>query len=180
VDGWSGGDTSGVPVLITEWIEASTRILAIIVMAAGLFGTLIPFVPGLFIIWLAALGYGIVTGFGTLAWWMFGIMTVLMVVGSLGDNILAGAGAKQGGASWMALGIGFMAGVAGTIFIPPFGGLITAPLAVYVYEVYRQGSHQAAVQAIKGMLAGYGISFAARFAVGLLMILCWLIWVWQG
>ena len=166
--------------MIPEWIDASARILAIVVMAAGLFGSLIPFVPGLFIIWLAGLGYGIVTGFGTLAWWMFGIMTVMMVVGSLADNILMGAGAKQGGASWLALGIGFLAGVAGTLLMPPFGGLITAPLAVYVYEVYRQGSHRGALNTIKGMLTGYGLSFAARFGVGLLMIACWLIWVWRG
>lgn len=180
MDGGCGCDPSRVSTLITEWIEASARVLTIIVMAAGLFGTLIPFVPGLFIIWLAALGYGIVAGFSTLAWWMFGIMTALMIIGSLADNIMMGAGAKQGGASWLALGIGFVAGAAGTIFFPPFGGLITAPLAVYVYEVYRQGSHQGAVQAIKGMLAGYGFAFAARFIVGLLMISCWLIWVWQG
>jgi hypothetical protein len=163
-----------------EWTDAVINILVFFLMAAGLFGSLLPFVPGLLIIWLSALGYGVLQGFGTLGWWIFGFMTVLMVVGSLADNFLMGAGAKQGGASWLALGLGVIAGIAGTVLLPPFGGLIAAPLAIYAYEVYRQGSHTAAVRAIGGMFAGWGLSFAARFGIGLVMVALWLVWAWRG
>ena len=163
-----------------EWITPAINILTFLVMAAGLFSTLIPLVPGILIIWLASLGYGVVSGFETLGWWMFGFITILMLAGTLIDNVLMGAGAKQGGASWLAISIGLLAGVIGTFVLPPFGGLLFAPLAVYSYEVYRQGSHKAAVRAIKGMAAGWGMSFAARFGIGLLMIFFWLVWAWKG
>lgn len=163
-----------------EWIDSIINILVFIFMAAGLFGSLIPFVPGPFIIWLSALGFGVLQGFGTLGWWIFGFMTVLMIVGSLADNVLMGAGAKQGGASWTALGLGLVAGIAGTLLLPPLGGLIAAPLAIYAYEVYRQGSHDDAVRAIGGMFTGWGLAFAARFGIGLVMIVLWLVWAWRG
>lgn len=163
-----------------DWADAIVNTLVFFLMAVGLFGSLLPFVPGLLIIWLSALGYGVLQGFGTLGWWIFAIMTVLMVVGSLADNLLMGAGAKQGGASWLALGLGVIAGIAGTLLLPPFGGLIAAPLAIYAYEVYRQGSHAAAVRAIGGMFTGWGLSFAARFGIGMVMVALWLVWAWQG
>jgi uncharacterized protein len=165
---------------LVNWLVSSLNILTFLVMAGGLFGSLIPFVPGPLIIWLAGLGYGIIAGFGSLGWWMFGLMTLFMVAGSLIDNLLMGVGAKQGGASWISIGVGLVAGVLGTLLLPPWGGLVAAPLAVYVYEVYRQGSHAGAIQAIKGMAAGWGVSFLARFGFGLLMMVCWLIWVRLG
>lgn len=39
-------------------------LLTAIVMAVGLAGTVLPVIPGLGLIWLAGVGYGLVTGFG--------------------------------------------------------------------------------------------------------------------
>lgn len=162
------------------WADSVINVLVFILMIAGLFGSLIPFVPGPLIIWLSALGYGVLQGFGTLGWWIFGFLTILMIVGSVADNLLMGAGAKQGGASWAAIGLGVVAGIAGTLLLPPLGGLIAAPLAIYAYEVYRKGSHADAVRAIGGMFTGWGLSFAVRFGIGLVMIVLWLVWAWRG
>ncbi len=60
----------------------------------------IPILPGLVIIWVAALGYGLAAGFGTLGWIMFAILTVLMLAGSIVDNILMGTSAHKEGAPW--------------------------------------------------------------------------------
>jgi uncharacterized protein YqgC (DUF456 family) len=159
-----------------QWALTTLNVLTFLAMAAGLLGSLIPFVPGPFIIWMAALIYGLLNGFGVLGGWMFGLITVFMIAGSLADNLLMGAGAKKSGASWLGLGLAFLAGIIGTLLLPPFGGLIAAPLAIYAYEVYRQGNHQAALGTLKGMITGWGLSFAVRFGIGLLMIFFWLIW----
>ena len=72
-----------------------------ITLTAMLVGLLvIPILPGLVIIWVAALGYGLAAGFGVLGWIMFAIITVLMLVGSIVDNVLMGTSAHKEGAPW--------------------------------------------------------------------------------
>jgi uncharacterized protein len=162
------------------WGNAALNIVTFLIMTIGLLGLIIPLLPGLVLIWLAALGYGLFAGFGTLGGWMFGIMTVLMLVGSIVDNILVGVGARQGGASWFGIGLGLLAGIVGTLVFPPFGGLVAAPLVMFVYEVRRQGSVELVIQSIKGMAAGWGAGFVARFLVGLVMVFLWVVWAWAG
>jgi uncharacterized protein YqgC (DUF456 family) len=66
------------------------KTLTLTVMVIGLFGLAVPIVPGLVIMWLGALGYGLFAGFGVLGWIMFALITILMIVGSVVDNILMG------------------------------------------------------------------------------------------
>ena len=96
------------------WLDISIFGLTLLVMLVGLFGMIIPIFPGVIVIWLAALGYGIVSGFGTLGWVIFAILTVLMLVGVTVDNLLMGAGARRGGASWGSILIGLLAGLVGS------------------------------------------------------------------
>lgn len=163
-----------------EWGSAALNIVTFLIMAVGLLGLIIPILPGLVLIWLAGLGFGLIAGFGTLGGWMFGIMTVLMLAGSLVDNLLMGVGARQGGASWMGIGLGLLAGIAGTLIFPPFGGLLTAPLAMFLYEVQRQGSVARVFQSLKGLAAGWGAGIVVRLLAGLVMIFLWLVWAWAG
>jgi uncharacterized protein YqgC (DUF456 family) len=150
--------------------------IALAIMLGGLLGLIIPIFPGLLVIWLAVLGYGIATGF---QWWsvlIFVIITLLAVAGSLADNLLIGAKALQKGASWLSLGIATLAGIAGSILFPPFGGLPAAVLAVLVFEYSRHRDWDKAVQLTKGMAAGWGIAFVIRFAIGLTIISLWALW----
>ena len=50
-------------------------------------------------------------------------MTVLMLVGSVIDNFIMGASARQQGASWIAIAMAMVLGVVGSLLLPPFGGL---------------------------------------------------------
>ena len=75
-----------------------------------------PILPGLVIIWVAGLVYGLVSGF-TLrsAASSLRLMTVLMLVGSVIDNFIMGATARQKGASWIAIALAMVLGVAGSL-----------------------------------------------------------------
>jgi hypothetical protein len=149
-------------------------------MLVGLFGSLVPFFPGLLIIWLAALGYGLIAGFGTLGTVLFILTTLLLVAGMLVDNLLAGYGAFQGGASWLSITVALLAFMAGTIFFPPLGGLIATPLAVLLLEFVRKKNMRQAWLAVRGLAAGWGVSYAVRFVIGIVMILFWWLWVLKG
>lgn len=149
-------------------------------MLVGLIGLVVPIFPGLLIMWLAALGYGVANGFTTLGIVLFVIISLLALVGSLVDNLLMGAGARQGGASWLSIFVALGAGILGTLLFPPIGGLIAAPLAVLALEYYRLRDWALARQAVFGMAKGWGLSVAARLVIGLLIMASWWIWVWKG
>jgi uncharacterized protein YqgC (DUF456 family) len=160
------------------WLDVSIYGLTIFVMLIGLVGTVVPLFPGVFVIWLAALGYGIVMGFTTLGIVMFVLITLLMATGTLIDNVLMGVGARKGGAAWSSLIIALVAGVAGTLLWPPIGGLIAAPGSVYLAEYVRHRDWKKALSATGGLAAGWGLSFLARFGIGVMMIILWLVWAW--
>jgi len=163
-----------------DWLHISIFALTQIIMLVGLFGLIVPVFPGTVVMWLAALGYGVVTGFNTLGIVLFVIITLLMLVSTVVDNLFMGAGARKGGASWTTILIALLAGVLGTLLFPPIGGLIAAPLAILLLEYTRTGDFQKAWQALTGLAAGWGLSFVVRLGIGGVMMILWWIWVWKG
>ncbi len=164
-----------------HWLEIIVIILVQLFMLVGLFGMLVPIFPGLVVMWLPALGYGIATRFSsTLGIVLFVIITLLMLFGSLIDNIMMGAGARKGGAAWLTILVALVAGVAGTILFPPIGGIIAAPLAIFLLEWLRLKDAKKAWRAFSGLTVGWGLSFFVRFGIGVVMMLLWWLWVWKG
>ncbi len=158
------------------WLSGAIFWITLGFMVVGLFGLVVPIFPGILVIWLATLGYGVVTGFTALGWGMFALITVLMVAGSTIDNVLINASAHRQGASCLALVLATVGGIVGTIVFPPFGGLIAAPLVLLVVEYIRQQDFHQALASLRGMAVGLGASFVVRFLIGLAMIGVWLIW----
>jgi uncharacterized protein YqgC (DUF456 family) len=160
------------------WLNISIFGITLLVMLVGLFGLVVPLFPGIVVIWLGALGYGILATFNTVGIVFFVLITILMLVGVMIDNVLMGVGARRGGASWLSIGLGMLAGILGTLLVPPIGGLIAAPLAVFLVEYLRVGDWAKVVEAVRGLATGWGLSFLARFGIGVLMVLLWGFWVW--
>src|SRR5512141_2360272 len=89
-----------------DWANSGVAALVILGMAIGLFGLFIPFFPGVIVIWLSILGYGVVHGFTIWSGILFGVITVLMLASTVVDNVLMGANARQQGTSWLAIAVG--------------------------------------------------------------------------
>ncbi|MFC1923375.1 DUF456 domain-containing protein [Chloroflexota bacterium] len=159
-----------------DWVSALAFWLTLLIMMVGLVLLIIPIFPGITVIWLAALLYGIVTGFDTLGIVILVLITLGMIVGVTADNVLMGAGARQGGASWLTIGVALFAGIVGTVLFPPIGGLIAIPLAIFLLELLRNREWRGAWRATRGVALGWGLSFLVRFGIGLVMISAWLIW----
>jgi hypothetical protein len=160
------------------WLQISIEVLTLTFMLFGLFGLVIPVIPGLVIIWVAALGYGIAAGFGTLGWIMFAIISLLMVAGSVIDNVLMGTQARQSGASWVSIAAALVFGIAGNFVLPVIGGLIAALLALFVAEWIRRKNWRESLKSVRGMAWGCGWAFVIRFIMGVVMIGLWMIWAW--
>jgi uncharacterized protein len=157
-------------------VELIIRGLALTAMLVGL--VVIPFLPGLVIIWVAALGYGIATKFGILGWVIFAVLTLLMLAGSILDNLLMSTSAHKEGAPWWAILVAMVAAIAGNFALPILGGILAALLALFLIECLRLNDWKKALNSMKGMLVGWGWAFVFRFIIGMIMIGLWLIWAW--
>ena len=152
------------------------QVIILAVMLFGLAGLIFPILPGLLIIWVAALVYGLAQGFSWGSGAIFAVMTVLMLVGSVIDNVIMGASARQQGASWIAIAIATVLGIAGSVVFHPFGGLIAALLGIFGYEFVRLKDWRKALESTKGMAIGCGWSTLVRAGIGALMIGLWIAW----
>jgi uncharacterized protein YqgC (DUF456 family) len=154
------------------WLQTSLDITVLVFMAISLLGLAMPIFPGLVVIWGLAFLHGLATGFG-MGWGVFIVLTVLMVIGSLVDNIFMGAKARQGGAGWLSIGLALLSGLVISVLLTPLIGLLAAPLALLLAEYARQRDWEPAWQATRALLTGWGWAFVARFLIGLVMIVLW-------
>ncbi len=156
--------------------SAGLHILVAITMLVGWFGLLIVIIPGLVIIWAAGLVYGLVVGFDVAGGILFGIMTLLMIVGSLIDNVLMGASARKKGASWLSIAAALVGALVGTLLLPPIGGILLALAALFLVEYFRVKDWRKALDSTSSMAMGCGWAVAARLGMGAVMIGLWLLW----
>ena len=161
---------------MSAWLDVGIFGLTLFFILVGLVGLIIPIFPGIVVIWLATLAYGIVVGFNLLGIIIFVVLTLLMIAGTTADNFLMAAGSRKGGASWWTIAAGLLAGTIGTIVFPPFGGLIAAPLVILLIEFLRVREFNQAWRATGGLVAGWGLSFFVRLGIGVLMLVLWLVW----
>ncbi|MCJ7703223.1 MAG: DUF456 domain-containing protein [Anaerolineales bacterium] len=160
------------------WLITTLNILTTLIMLFGLFGLIIPIFPGNVVMWVAALIYGLIFGFGRVGGILFAIITLLMVAAVLADNILMGAKAREEGAAWGSIIMALAAGVVGTFVFPPIGGILAAPLVLFLMEFNRLGDSSEATKVVKALLTGWGLAFVVRFGLGVVMISLWGIWAY--
>lgn len=161
--------------------------LTFLVMLVGVAGVVLPVLPDVWLIWLAALGYGFFQTplfNGWLGGVAMGLLTLLALVGMVIDWLggHAGAAALGGPAkekvAWTSLAASFALGLVGIFFFPPIGPLVGALLGLFVAEYFRlQRNWRKALEAVKGYLAGVGLSVVVRLGLSLLMIGVWALWV---
>jgi uncharacterized protein len=163
-----------------QWLEFFVNTFSLVVMVVSLIGLIIPIFPGTVIIWLVALLFGIASGFGVLGGIIFVILTILMIVSTLADNILMGAKAREHGASWLSIGLALVTGVVGTMVFPPIGGIIGAPLVLFLSEYNRVRDRDKALATVKALALGWGWAFVARFGIGVVMIGLWAVWAFTS
>jgi uncharacterized protein len=158
--------------------QAALLVTVLAVMVFGLLSLLTTIIPGLAIIWLAALAYGLLRGFNINGYILFGIITLIFIAGSVADNIFMGSTARQGGASWLSIAVALIGGLAGSLIWPPFGGLLLSFAGLFLVEIIRRRNWRLAWQSTRSMAAGCGMAVIARLAIGMVMIIIWAVWVY--
>ena len=156
--------------------ETLVTMLAGLVMLIGLVGIVVPILPGLILIWLAALGYGLLVGWGASGPWLFAFITILGAAGAGAEIWLTGAGARAAGASLWSVAAGLTLAVLGLIFFNLVGAAIGLVAGTLLAEYYRLRDWRKALTSAGGTAAGCGASFGVKLLLGLGMIGAWVAW----
>jgi uncharacterized protein YqgC (DUF456 family) len=136
----------------------------------------VPILPGLVIIWVAALVYGLLGNFSTTGIILFVIITVLMLGGNIIDNVMMGTSARKTGASWLSIGVALVAGLLGSLIWPPLGGLFAALLGIFLVEFYRLRDWRMALNSTRSMAVGCGWAVVIRLIIGAVMVGLYVLW----
>jgi uncharacterized protein YqgC (DUF456 family) len=163
------------------WSEVFLQTITLFVLLVGLLGLLIPVFPALVVMWLATFIYALIeNSFGRMTWiqWaLFGLITILMLAGSVIDNIIIARKMRGQSIPWSSIGMAFLAGILASIFLTPLIGMAASPLSLFGMEYIRLRDRKLAFTSAKTYMIAWGWSFAAVFGIGILMIVFWLLWI---
>lgn len=162
--------------------EVFLESLTLLVLLSGLIGLLIPVFPGLTIMWLGTLIYAIVQATnGSMTWvdWvLFTFITLLMIGGNIVDNIIIAKHVREKNVPWSSILWAFAAGIIVSFMFTPIVGMVASPTGLFLAEWQRLKDKQIAFDNTKAWMKGWGWSLAARFGIGVLMIIFWGLWAW--
>lgn len=153
-------------------MPAPVVVLVLVAMALGLIGTILPLLPGLPLIWGAALASFLTVGWSRLATLTMVIVTLLMIGGIAAKYVLPSRRGPQTASrrslAWAAAGA-----VVGFFVIPVVGFAIGGVAALYLAEQRRTGDPDAARANTVVALRRFGIGVLVEVAAGISMILVW-------
>lgn len=143
-------------------------IAAVVLIAAGVAGTILPAIPGVTLVFLGMLLGAWIDGFTRIPVWLVAVFAVLTAIAWAVDYFAAAAGAKRVGASRLAV-IGAMIGTVAGIFTG-FVGLLFMPLVgaaagefIAQRDVRRAGT--VGIATWLGLLVGTAVKVAIVFAM---------------
>ena len=149
-------------------------------MLIGLLGVVLPFFPGLHIVWAAALVYGSIEGFDGPGVVAFAVISLLLVAGMGLGFVLPHRRVSSAGASRGTVLAGLVCGIVGFFVIPIVGLPVGAILGVLAAEKARTGDWATAWTATKALIVGFGLGVLVQLGAGLAMVVCWVLWVVAG
>ncbi len=164
-----------------------------LVMLVGLVGAIVPVLPGAWLIWLSALGYGVAQGLflgqpyfdGWIGGAAMVILTLLVLIDLGLEYVVTTSVAASEGVSFRAILASLGLGLVGLPFFPPLGPLVGAVGGLFLVEYFRHGRDgRKAWRGVLSYARGKGWAIAAEVFLCLLMMSVWLAWVtldfWVG
>jgi uncharacterized protein YqgC (DUF456 family) len=150
-----------------------------LLFAAGLAGSILPFVPGPPLIFAGALIYAFATDWTPIGPGRLIILAGLAALAYLLGHVAGALGAKRLGGSWWAVAGALIGAVVG-VFLGPFGLILGPVLGAVAGEFLRAGDIERSAQTGLGALAGMAVGIVANLGLAVMMIALFLWWVWRG
>jgi uncharacterized protein YqgC (DUF456 family) len=161
-------------------LQALLQTLTLFALLIGLVGLVVPIFPGLTVMWLGTLVYALLEYSAHLMtagdWFLFALITILMLIGNVIDNIIITRKMRDQYVPWSSILIAFAVSLVASVFLTPLVGLVAAPVGLFAAEVTRLRDRGRALASTKAYMVGWGWAFVARFLIGLGMTGLWLLW----
>lgn len=171
-------------MMTADWTRIAILVFSVILNLVGFVGLFLVFFPGLTVAWVGQLIWLIFVGFNKLhgnvqfglTIGIFALNTLIMIIGSLTDNILAAGKTRQKGVPWWEIGVTMVAMIIGGIFLTPLGGIAVSLALLYLIEYLRlENDAKKAWEATKALAFGYGIAAGIRLVLCAVMIALWVV-----
>ena len=142
-------------------------------MIVGLAGTVVPFLPGLPVIIIAALIWVVADGSDPGQWIVFAIVTAIAGAAIVAGSVVPARRASQAGAPAWVLVFGGVGLIVGAIAIPVVGALVGWPLGILLGEWMRTRDLTTAWATTRATIVGVGLSVAIQLGAGVVAVAIW-------
>ena len=147
-------------------------VVTVCLLLAGFIGTLVPFLPGHLIIFMAAVGHWLMLREDSgVEWWTFTVLAVLLIVSQALEFLSGAMGSRWFGGSKWGAGGALLGGIVGMFFMP--FGLILGPLIgamVFEFAFARKEVRPATVSGV-GSVLGTVAGLIIKMIVGVVMVI---------
>ncbi|MDQ1596152.1 MAG: uncharacterized protein QOH40_2708 [Arthrobacter pascens] len=160
--------------------QTVVTILCGLAIVVGVAGTVIPVLPGSFLIGLSLLAWAIWGGEGTIGWVVFGIGMIFVLAGMAASAVLAGRKLKQHRIPNRSVAAGIVLGIAGMFLIPVVGLFVGFAAGLLLSELHRTRNLGTALTTSWAALKATGLGILVEFGLACLAASTWVIGVWAG
>jgi uncharacterized protein len=144
--------------------------LTMLVMLAGLVGSLLPVLPGTPLVLVAAIGHRLYFGAASISNLVLGILVALTLISLVFDFLASLLGAKKFGATWRGMTGAVVGGIIGLFFNLP--GIILGPfLGAMLFEILGDKEFKKAARAGLGATLGLLLGIIGKFSIAVMMII---------
>ena len=154
--------------------ESTITFLAGLAIVVGVFGVIVPVLPGLVLCWLGVLLWAAFTEHRAGKWVVLALVTLIAAAGIVVKYLWPGRNLRRGGVPNRSLVAGGLLGLVGFFVIPVVGLVIGFVLGVWLAERVRLGDARRAWPSTKHALKAAGLAMLVELGAGLSIFVVWL------
>jgi uncharacterized protein YqgC (DUF456 family) len=155
-------------------MDAGAEVVVGLVMLVGLVGVVVPVLPGLLLLWAAALVWTLAED-GTGRWLVLALVSVLCVVGAAAAYVVPGRALKEHGAPTSTLLAGAAGAVVGFFLVPVVGVVLGGVVGVFAAELARLHDRRAAWRSTWATIKGVGTGIVLQLLAGAAAFGVWVV-----
>lgn len=148
-------------------------VVAAILVAVGLIGIVLPMLPGPILV-VGGIAVWAVPRHDHVGWIVLGVAVGFTLLGAVAKYLLPGRKLRAAGVPWWSLAAGVALGIVGFFVIPMLGLVLGFILGVFLAELARLGSVEAAWPSTRHALSAAGWSILIELGAGLLATAAWI------
>ncbi|MEV0716103.1 DUF456 domain-containing protein [Asanoa sp. NPDC050611] len=153
--------------------NTNVTILCGVAMVVGVFGVLIPFLPGLLLCWASAVAWAFLAGEGATRWGLLALVTLIAGVGIVVKYAWPGRNLKRSGVPNRTLLLGGVLAIVGFFLIPVVGLVIGFVAGIWLAEIARLGDSKLAWPSTKHAIKAAGLAMLVELASALFIAITW-------